>query len=139
MPASETSATTTPSRMRPTSSAARARSLCSWYETSFALTPYRSSRVRVRRVSSHATTSASRSAERTRSVTSSRFPIGVGQTTSRPAISGRGPLERGREQEVTGGHCAAADHHDLGLERVDEPRYPSAEATADQLEDGAGG
>ena len=36
---------------------------------------------RVRRVSSQATTSASRRAESTRSVTSSRFPIGVGQTT----------------------------------------------------------
>ena len=38
----------------------------------------------MRRVSSQATTSASRSAASTRSVTSSRLPIGVGQTTSRP-------------------------------------------------------
>ena len=38
-------------------------------------------------VSSQATTSASRSAASTRSVTSSRLPIGVGQTTSRPVMS----------------------------------------------------
>ena len=44
--------------------------------------PWRLSRPCVWRVSSHATTSASRSAVSTRSVMSSRFPIGVGQTTS---------------------------------------------------------
>ena len=43
--------------------------------------------MRVRRVSSQATTSASRSAASTRSVMSSRLPIGVGQTTSRPALT----------------------------------------------------
>src|SRR6516165_11479978 len=41
---------------------------------------WRSSSVRVCRVSSASTTSASRSSARTRSVTSSRFPIGVAQT-----------------------------------------------------------
>ena len=50
----------------------------------------------MRRVSSHATTSASRRAESTRSVTSSRFPIGVGQTTSRPPLMQTPPAARRR-------------------------------------------
>ena len=41
----------------------------------------------MRRVSSQAMTSASRSADSTRRVMSSRFPIGVGQTTSRPPVT----------------------------------------------------
>ncbi len=39
IPASDTSATTAPSRICETSSAARARSLCSWYDTSRPDTP----------------------------------------------------------------------------------------------------
>ena len=44
--------------------------------------PWRSRRMRVRRVSSQRTTSASRSSSRTLNVTSSRLPIGVAQTAS---------------------------------------------------------
>ena len=96
IPASDTSATTAPPRIFSTSSAARARSLCSWYETSRAFTPYRSSSTRVRRVSSHATTSASRSADSTRRVMSSRFPIGVGHTTSLPLTAPATPAPSAR-------------------------------------------
>ena len=39
MPASDTSATVSPACIRATSSALRLSSLCSWYETSGALTP----------------------------------------------------------------------------------------------------
>ena len=45
--------------------------------------------MRVWRVSSHATTSASRKPRSTRSVTSSRLPIGVGHTTSLPFAGAR--------------------------------------------------
>ena len=92
MPASETSATTVARRaIRATSSRARARSLCSWKLTSAARRS-RGGRAApcVWRVSSQATTSASRSAASTRSVTSSRLPIGVGHTTSRPTGAPRG-------------------------------------------------
>ena len=51
----------------------------------------------MRRVSSQATTSASRSADSTRSVTSSRLPIGVGQTTSRPLTPGLGDVIEGEQ------------------------------------------
>src|SRR5438105_9005121 len=49
---------------------------------SLAEIPWRSSSTRVRRVSSQSTSSASASSRRTRSVTSSRLPIGVAQTAS---------------------------------------------------------
>src|SRR3954447_3277119 len=90
MPASVHSATTSPAAARATRPPARSRSLCSWTLTSSrARPPWRSSSTRVRRVSSQATTSASRSAASTRRVTSSRLPIGVGQTTSRPSAIDR--------------------------------------------------
>ena len=82
IPASETSAIRSPASSRGKSSAARSASLCSWSETSRAEIPCRSSRRRVCRVSSHSTTSASRSSSSTRRVTSPRFPIGVAQTAS---------------------------------------------------------
>ena len=82
MPASETSAIRSPAASRGSSSATRAASLCSCSESSRAEIPWRSSSPRVCRVSSASTTSASRSSVRTRSVTSSRFPIGVAQTAS---------------------------------------------------------
>src|SRR5688500_4431727 len=113
----------------------------------------RASSTRVRRVSSHRTTSAARSSARTRSVTSSRLPIGVAQTASTeleklggqdpradqpgllaelrlpdpeplPGRSERFPacdLERRPEQELARtGSEAAAEHHDLRPEEVDE-------------------
>ena len=64
------------------SAAVRAASLCSWYDSSRTRTPCRSSSLRVCRVSSQSTTSASASSRSTRNVTSSRFPIGVAQTAS---------------------------------------------------------
>ena len=55
--------------------------------------------------------SASTSASRTRGVTSSRLPIGVGQTISRPAISPPAPLPRARPRQRGG-----ADHAGVGPE-----------------------
>ena len=100
MPASLTSATVSPAPTRATNSRARARSLCSCRLTSRAAgTPCRSSRICVWRVSSHATTSAVRSASSTRNVTSSRLPIGVAHTSNRP-------VRRRFNRRVLGAHLA---------------------------------
>ena len=90
----------------------------------------------MRRVSSHATTSASRRADSTRSVTSSRFPIGVGQTTSRPVTPGRpaSRAEQGRAHHpglvaVMGGH----DPHALTHTRQRMRRDHGARRLQDQV------
>ena len=80
VPASETSATRPPVASTPSTRAMRAASLCACNETGRALIPWRSSRMRVRRVSSASTSSASRSTRSARRVTSSRLPIGVATT-----------------------------------------------------------
>src|SRR5580765_6463177 len=72
--------------------------------------PCRSSRTRVCRVSSHSTRSAERSSARTRSVTSSRLPIGVAQTAS-----GTTPLQRLEADETCadqpGSGCELGAYH----------------------------
>ena len=68
----------------------------------------------MRRVSSQATTSASRSAASTRRVTSSRLPIGVGQTISRPPSRLGRSRSRGRpEGQPVEGERRRADHPSL--------------------------
>ncbi len=96
MPASLTSATVSPASARATSSGMRARSLCSCRLTSRAARmPWRSSRIRVWRVSSQASTSASPKTRSTRSVTSSRLPIGVGHTrVASPVARLQAPAQR---------------------------------------------
>ena len=54
--------------------------------------PCLSSRILVCRVSSQAITSAAASVSSTRSVTSSRLPIGVGQTVRRPTGASGGVI-----------------------------------------------
>ena len=56
--------------------------------------PCRSSSTRVWRVSSQAIRSAPLSTSSTRSVTSSRLPIGVGQTTNRPTGASVGVISQ---------------------------------------------
>ena len=99
MPASETSATVSPACIRSTSSGGPLLLVVLVVADELSRSR-RSGRAasRVRRVSSQATTSASRSAESTRSVTSSRLPIGVGQTTSRPLTPLRPRARAGRRR-----------------------------------------
>ena len=87
----------------------------------------------MRRVSSQATTSASRSAASTRSVTSSRLPIGVGQTTSAPGRSvtpgraGSTALGRGiarRVRALLERQHRRAEHPRLGAEAPPPRRAP---------------
>ena len=85
MPASLTRATVPPARIRATSSAARAASLCACSATIGVVAPAWRISTAVRRVSSHATTSASRRHAAARGARSSRFPIGVPTTTRPPA------------------------------------------------------
>ena len=121
IPASLHTATTSPARTRATSPGARAASLCSCRATSSAARiPCRSSRTRVRRVSSQATTSASRSTSSTRSVTSSRLPIGVGQTTRRPA-----PPQRPRAASPSKASAAAPSIPDSAPNRAGRMRTAS--------------
>ena len=91
MPASETSATTSPGA-HPLEQLARARAFVVLVEAHRAARsiPWRSSSTCVWRVSSQATTSASASAASTRSVTSSRLPIGVGTHDQPPDWRVRG-------------------------------------------------
>ncbi len=85
MPASVTSVTLAPRSIAWASWSARSSSFPSWLETKRGGSiSSRSNSRPARRVSSQATMSASASARRTRGVTSSMFPIGVGQTVSLP-------------------------------------------------------
>ena len=89
MPASVTTSTRAPAPRARTSSAVRAASLPSKYDTTraFVVTSSRSSSRRSRRVSSAAITSASASAARNRGEASPALPIGVAASTRTP----RGP------------------------------------------------
>src|SRR5581483_7898418 len=93
VPASVTYATTSPAAMRSTTRASACRSLWAWSATSRprAGTPACVSSARVRRVSSAAIRSASRSVSTARGDRSPRLPIGVATTTSRPATRARPP------------------------------------------------
>src|SRR5918994_2376845 len=106
---------------------------------------YRARRSRVRRVSSHSTISAPRSACSTRNVTSSRFPIGVAHTASGMGYSAGRKFARANLRP-RGSLKAAASRplpHDFNLNlpllpvfcrvqrlerdeaRADEPRFPA--------------
>ena len=81
--------------------------------------PCRSSSPRVWRVSSASTTSASRSSSSTRSVTSSRFPIGVAQTASGTAryASAFERDQRGADQPGLAAELGAHEPHLLAGRR----------------------
>src|SRR5207247_6188760 len=65
----------------------------------------------VRRVSSQSTRSASASSRSTRSVTSSRFPIGVAQTASN--LEGLEPDEAGADEPSVGAEQSGDDAHEV--------------------------
>ena len=87
MPASETSATRSPSRRRSSSSSMRCRSLPSKNESMRTFRPRCASSRPVRRVSSAATRSTEPSVSRARCDRSARLPIGVPTTYRWPVMS----------------------------------------------------
>src|SRR5207253_2707750 len=134
-PASETSAYDSPATSRGSTSATRFASLCSWYEISRAWIPCRCSSPAVCRVSSQRTKSTSPRTRSTRSVTSSRLPIGVAQTksgTSGPALPES--LERDETGADQAGHRAelGGDDPQLLVERRERVPVGDLERGVDQ-------
>src|SRR4051812_50178101 len=94
----------------------RCRSLCSWRETSGFLIPRWASRRPVWRVSSQATRSADSKAARARGDRSSRLPIGVATTRSRPAIIFLPSIARDLLVQVHRAAREPGDEHQPALE-----------------------
>src|SRR5438876_1902870 len=130
-PASETSAYDSPARRRGSSSATRFASLCSWYDISRAWIPCRCRSPAVWRVSSQRTKSTSSSTRSTRSVTSSRLPIGVAQTKSGNLLKS---LERDQPGADQAGHRAelGGDDPQLLVERRERVSLRDLECAVDQ-------
>src|SRR5512145_797123 len=99
VPASVTRATDRPASSWRSSSGPRRAMLCAKYDVVGVWMSKWASRARVRRVSSQAMTSTSRSTRSARSVTSSRLPMGVATTKRVPLRLRRLLLGRFRDQE----------------------------------------